>query len=62
VKKSRFSEEQFIAVLKEQQWIPVAELCRKHGMSNARKPFSRWRIATCPAIQRVRRKRGIAEL
>ena len=34
--KSRFSEEQMIAVLKERQaGIAVADLCRKHGISDA---------------------------
>ena len=34
--KSRFTEERIIAVLKEQQsGLPVAELCRKHGISDA---------------------------
>jgi len=42
MKKSRFTEEQIIAVLKEQQaGIPVAELCRKHGVSEA--TFYNWR-------------------
>jgi len=42
MKKSRFSEEQIIAVLKEHQaGIPVAELCRKHGVSEA--TFYNWR-------------------
>lgn len=36
MKKSRFSEEQIIGVLKEQQaGLPVAEVCRKHGISDA---------------------------
>ncbi len=42
MKKSRFSEEQIIAVLKEHQaGIPVAEICRKHGISDA--TFYNWR-------------------
>jgi len=42
MKKSRFTEEQIIAVLKEHQaGIPVAELCRKHGVSEA--TFYNWR-------------------
>jgi putative transposase len=42
MKKSRYSEEQIIAVLKEHQaGIPVAELCRKHGISDA--TFYTWR-------------------
>lgn len=36
MKKSRYSEEQIIAVLKEHQaGIPVLELCRRHGISEA---------------------------
>jgi putative transposase len=42
MKKSRYSEEQIIAVLKEHQaGIPVGELCRKHGISDA--TFYTWR-------------------
>lgn len=36
MKRSRFSEEQIIAILKEQEaGVPVSELCRKHGVSDA---------------------------
>ena len=36
MKKSRFSEEQIIAVLREHQaGVPAAELCRRHGISGA---------------------------
>jgi transposase-like protein len=42
MKKSRYSEQQIIAVLKEHQaGVPVAELCRKHGISDA--TFYNWR-------------------
>ena len=42
MKKSRFSEEQIIAVLKEHQaGIAVADICRKHGISDA--TFYNWR-------------------
>lgn len=33
MKRSRFIEEQIIAVLKEQEaGVPVTELCRQHGV------------------------------
>jgi len=36
LKKSRFTESQIVAVLKEgETGVPVAELCRKHGISSA---------------------------
>ena len=42
MKKSRFSEEQIIAVLKEHAaGVGVAVLCRKHGISDA--TFYTWR-------------------
>ena len=42
MRKSRFSEEQIIGILKEQQpGLSAAELCRKHGISDA--IFYKWR-------------------
>lgn len=36
MKRSRFSEEQIIGILKAHEaGVPVAELCRKHGVSDA---------------------------
>lgn len=36
MKRSRFSEEQIIAILKEQDArMPTAEICRRHGVSSA---------------------------
>ena len=36
MKRSRFSEEQIIAVLKEQEaGMPTADVCRRHGISSA---------------------------
>ena len=42
MKRSRFSEEQIIGILKEQEaGVSVAELCREHGMSDA--SFYKWK-------------------
>ena len=36
MKRTRFSEEQIIGMIKEQEsGIPTAEVCRKHGISSA---------------------------
>jgi len=36
MRKSRFTDEQIIAILKEQEaGMPTAEVCRKHGISSA---------------------------
>lgn len=36
MRKSRFTDEQIIAILKEQEaGMPTAEICRKHGISSA---------------------------
>ena len=33
MKRSRFTEEQIIGILREQEaGVPVADLCRKHGL------------------------------
>lgn len=42
MKKSRFSDSQILAILKQaENGIPVTELCREHGMSSA--AFYKWR-------------------
>ena len=42
MKRSRFTEEQIIGILKEQEaGVTVADLCRKHGMSDA--SFYNWK-------------------
>jgi putative transposase len=42
MKHSRFSEEQIIAILKEQEsGMPTAEVCRRHGISPA--TFYKWK-------------------
>jgi len=42
MKRSRFSEEQIIAILKEQEnGLPTKEVCRRHGVSSA--IFYKWK-------------------
>jgi putative transposase len=42
MKRSRFSEEQIIAILREQEaGAPTAEVCRRHGISTA--TFYKWK-------------------
>lgn len=42
MKAARFSEEQIIAILREQEaGIPALELCRKHGISSP--TFYKWK-------------------
>ena len=42
MRKSRFSEEQIIAILREQEaGRPTADICRKHGVSGA--TFYKWK-------------------
>lgn len=42
MKRSRFSEEQIIAILKEQEaGMATADVCRRHGISSA--TFYKWK-------------------
>ena len=42
MKRSRFSEEQIIAILKEQEaGVPTGDVCRRHGVSSA--TFYKWK-------------------
>ena len=42
MKRSRFSDEQIIAIVKEQEaGMATAEVCRRHGISSA--TFSKWK-------------------
>ena len=51
MKRKRFTEEQIIGVLREQEaGVPTADLCRKHGVSSA--TFYKWK-------SQVRRSGGV---
>ena len=42
MKKSRYTDSQILSILKQNEsGVPVVELCREHGMSNA--AFYQWR-------------------
>ncbi len=46
MKKSKFTEAQIFSILKEgESGVPVAELCRKYGMSSA--TYYAWRSKYC---------------
>ena len=61
MKKSRFSEDQIIGILKERQaGLPVTETCRKHGISDA--TFYTWRARYAGmAVSDARRLKSLDE-
>ena len=61
MKRSRFSEEQIIAVLREQEaGMPTADVCRKHGISSA--TFYAWKAKFGGMdVSEAKRLRGLEE-
>ncbi|MEM6483930.1 MAG: transposase [Pseudomonadota bacterium] len=59
MRKSRYSDNQIMTILKQAEaGVPVADLCREHGMSNAL--FYEWqsRTGSMLSIQNRPRRRG----
>jgi putative transposase len=55
MKRSRFSEEQIIGILKEHEaGVSVADLCRKHGVSDA--SIYKWKAKFGVSIRSVPRR------
>jgi len=61
MKTSRYTEAQIIAILRQAEGgVPVAELCREHGMSSA--SFYKWRAKQFGLNNLIRRFRWVFAL
>jgi putative transposase len=64
MKRNRFSEEQIVRILKEHEaGVSVADLCRKHGVSDAsaykwKSEFGGMDVSEAKAAPRFNRKRS----
>ena len=64
MKRSRFSEEQIIGILKEHQaGLSATELCRRHGISDAtfytwRKKYGGMEVSEAKRLKRSRTRTG----
>ena len=64
MKKSRYSDSQIPAIIKQaESGVPIPELCREHGMSGA--SFHKWRAkyggmdaSLMARIERIRRRKS----
>lgn len=60
MKRSRFSEEQIIGILKEQEaGMPTVEVCRRHGVSPA--TFYKWKSKFGMEVSEAKRLRSLED-
>jgi putative transposase len=58
MRKSKFTESQILAILREgEAGLPVAEVCRKHGISNAL--YYQWKSKYGVSVNELKRVREL---